>query len=85
MFEETKDNKKIKEDRYNKLNERQKKKFNDMPNSYQNNYLKALNGSKKCAIKALCLECVMWQKDEVKLCPSVSCPLYYHRPYVKKI
>ena len=41
------------------------------------------------AIKAFCLaECMMGQKEEVKLCPSKWCPLYPYRfgtnPFNKK-
>ena len=48
----------------------------------QDEYRQAMAGkSLKAAAKAFCLECVMWDKNEVKLCPSVACPLYLYRPF----
>ena len=62
--------------------ERIAKRRADMPSAYRNNYDRAMGGkSQSAAIKAFCLECVMWQREEVKLCPSVACPLYPYRPY----
>lgn len=62
--------------------ERIAKRRSDMPSIYRKNYDKAMSGkSLKAASKAFCLECVMWQREEVKLCPSVACPLYPYRPY----
>ena len=55
----------------------------DMPRAYRHNYDKAMSGrSLKAAVKAFCLECVQWDRNEVKLCPSVACPLYPYRPFV---
>ena len=31
------------------------------------------------AIKAKCLDCMGQQRNEVKLCPSEDCPLYFYR------
>lgn len=54
----------------------------DMPKAYRRNYEMAMAGnSRKAAMKAFCLECVMWQRNEVKLCPSIACPLYPYRPF----
>ena len=64
-----------------KLNERQLKRYNDIPERYKFNYLKAVLGSRSCAVKAFCLECVQWDKKEVELCSSPACPLFNHRPY----
>lgn len=53
-----------------------------MPNIHRANYDKAMRGkSKKAAIKAFCLMCVCWQKEEVRLCSDLACPLYPYRPY----
>jgi hypothetical protein len=53
-----------------------------IPRIHQANYDKAMRGrSMKAAIKAFCLECVCWQKEEVRLCTSFACPLYNYRPY----
>lgn len=58
------------------------KRRDDMPTAYRHNYDKAMTGkSLRAATKAFCLECVMWQKNEVRLCPSVPCPLWLYRPY----
>lgn len=54
----------------------------EMPEIHRANYDKALRGkSMKAGIKAFCLECVCWQKEEVRLCTSLACPLYSYRPY----
>lgn len=50
--------------------------------AYRKNYLKAMSGkSKSAAVKAKCLDCMNWQSTEVKLCPSMDCPLWLYRPY----
>ena len=54
----------------------------DMPKIHRANYDEAVSGkSRKAAIKAFRLECVCWQKEEVRLCTSLACPLYPYRPY----
>lgn len=54
----------------------------DIPKKYRNTYDKAISGrSLRSAIKAHCLECVCWQRDEVRLCTSLACPLWAVRPY----
>jgi hypothetical protein len=56
-----------------------------IPDIHRANYNKALRGrSMKAAIKAFCLECVCWQKEEVRLCTSLACPLYPYRPYKQR-
>ncbi len=53
-----------------------------MPQIHRSNYDKAVQRkSMKAAVKAFCLECVCWQKEEVRLCTSLACPLYPYRPY----
>lgn len=53
-----------------------------MPKIHRANYDKAMKGrSMKAATKAFCLMCVCWQKEEVKLCTDLACPLYPYRPY----
>lgn len=53
-----------------------------MPEIHRANYDKAIQGrSMKAAVKAFCLECVCWQKEEVRKCTSLSCPLFSYRPY----
>jgi len=53
-----------------------------MPERYRANYDQAVSGrSRAAAVKAICLECVCFQKEEVRLCTSLACPLYPYRPY----
>lgn len=54
-----------------------------MPPRYQKLYLKALAGNRPAAVRAQCLECVGWVKEEVRLCTDAGCPLYTIRPYQK--
>jgi len=57
------------------------KRLAEMPNSYRRKYLRAMSGrSMKSAIKSFCLECVGYQREEVKLCTDLGCPLYPYRP-----
>ena len=58
----------------------------NIPSSYLGNYDKAMGldgnkASKSAAVKAKCLDCTCWQREEIKKCPSVTCPLYPHRPF----
>lgn len=63
--------------------ERIEKRREGMPKAYRKNYDKAMAGnSLKAAVKAFCLECVQWDKKEVKLCNSVACPLFPYRPFI---
>ena len=41
------------------------------------------NGSPRNAIKAFCLHCVGYQREDVKGCTAYGCPLYAFRPYQK--
>jgi hypothetical protein len=62
--------------------ERIRKRRADIPKIYRKTYDTAMQGkSLKSAVKAFCLECVCWQKEEVQLCTSLACPLYPYRPY----
>jgi hypothetical protein len=45
-----------------------------MPDIHLANYKRAMRGkSMKAAIKAFCLECVQWQREEVRLCTDLAC------------
>lgn len=58
------------------------KRRTDMPEIHRACYDRAMGGkSLKSAIKSFCLECMAWQKEEVRLCCSPACPLYPYRPY----
>jgi len=55
----------------------------NMPFSCKKTYLKAMKGgSRSMAIKAHCLECVGWDRGEVRECTGYACPLYPYRPFV---
>lgn len=65
--------------------ERIRKHRADIPKVHRKTYDRAMQGkSHKSAVKAFCLECVSWQKEEVRLCTSLACPLYSYRPYKEK-
>jgi len=54
----------------------------DMPKPYRSTYNRAMGGkSLRAAIRSFCLECVCWQREEVRRCPSYPCPLWPYRPY----
>ena len=59
------------------------KRLDAIPQKYRNIYIKAFSGkaSPRQAIKAFCLECVYWQKEEIRKCTCPACPLYRLRPY----
>lgn len=54
-----------------------------VPNSYQKMWLDSFDGtaSKSRAIRAKCLECSAYQKEEIRSCPCRQCPLWQYRPY----
>lgn len=54
-----------------------------MPKSCRATYLKATRGkaSPRVAIKAFCLECVGWNRAEVRRCTATACPLWLYRPW----
>jgi hypothetical protein len=57
-------------------------RMKQMPKIHRKIYEKAMQGkSLKSAVKAFCLECVCWQKEEIRLCTSLACPLHPYRPY----
>lgn len=58
------------------------KRRSDMPKVYRGIYDRAVAGrSLRSAVNSFCLECVMWQREEVRLCTSLACPLWPYRPY----
>ncbi|HPD46327.1 MAG TPA: hypothetical protein P5279_06665 [Anaerohalosphaeraceae bacterium] len=57
----------------------------EIPERYRETYKKAMSGkSKAAALKAKCLDCTCWQKDEIRKCTVSDCPLYPYRPYGAK-
>jgi hypothetical protein len=58
------------------------KRILQIPAIHQAVYKNAVfSKGRKDAIKAQCLECCCWQKEEVRLCTDLGCPLYPYRPY----
>lgn len=57
-----------------------------MPQSYRKMYMDAVRGeaSPRAAIKINCLECMGFDRGEVKACESDHCPLFQYRPYQEK-
>ncbi len=69
---------KSKQKRSEQIEQRRKQ----IPDIHRANYDKAMRGrSMKAGVKAFCLECCGWQKEEVRLCSDLACPLYPYRPY----
>lgn len=58
------------------------KRLSIIPKSYRNTYEKAVaRKSMRAALKAQCLECVNWEKSEIRNCTALGCPLWAYRPY----
>jgi hypothetical protein len=56
-----------------------------VPEFYRTQYERfTANPTRALALKFKCLECMNWQREEVKLCTSPSCPLFGFRPGVKR-
>lgn len=57
-------------------------KLAQMPEICRHGYLQAMKGhSRGAAMKAFCMECVGWNREEVRACTAAACPLYPYRPY----
>jgi hypothetical protein len=56
-----------------------------MPPTCQIGYLRAAaaKAAPAAAIKAHCLECVGYARDEVTQCTAKACPLFAYRPFQK--
>lgn len=64
-----------------KRQERINKHRATMPRRYRATYDKAMSGkSLRAAVNSFCLECVGWQREEVKKCCSPQCSLFPYRP-----
>ena len=58
------------------------KRRSDIPTAYRGTYDRAMSGnSRQAAMHAFCLECMGWQREEVRVCTSYACPLFPYRPY----
>ena len=59
-----------------------KRNLANLPEAYTKIYNKAVSGkSRNAAIKAFCLECCAYEREEVHHCSDPHCPLYKYRPY----
>lgn len=64
------------------MNNEQIKAVNEAPASYRRIFQRAYSGESRTeAIKATCLRCVGYLRDEVRHCTSLACPLHPYRPY----
>ena len=53
-----------------------------MPESCRRTYVAAVKGRSLAAcVKAMCLECVGWQRREITNCTGLACPLWAKRPF----
>jgi hypothetical protein len=54
----------------------------DIPSVYAGVYSRAVSGkSLRSAVNSFCLQCMGWQREEVRFCCSYACPLWSYRPY----
>ncbi|MGA2091851.1 MAG: hypothetical protein ABSH16_00390 [Sedimentisphaerales bacterium] len=59
-------------------------RLGNIPRAYRATYERAVDGkSLRASINSFCLECVGWQKEEIRNCSDLACPLYAVRPYSK--
>jgi hypothetical protein len=52
-----------------------------LPETVRATYRMAFGGSKAKAVKAKCLECSCNQREEIRNCPIIKCPLWEVRPF----
>ncbi len=57
-----------------------------IPESDRAGYLRAASGkaSPRQAIKAFCLDCVAWDREQVRDCTGVDCPQFLYRPFQRR-
>lgn len=66
------------------LNARQRAAIEEAPASARGILERAYSGKSKAAgIKAFCLRCVGYARNDVRDCTSKGCPLWPYRPYQK--
>lgn len=64
------------------LNARQRAVLQEAPSSARGILERAYSGkSKAAALKAFCLRCVGYVREDVRDCTSYDCPLWPYRPY----
>ena len=61
----------------------QTKELSTIGPMYQGVIKRAYEGraSPRSAIRAMCLQCVGYERSEVTHCSSFACPLHFYRPY----
>lgn len=56
-----------------------------MPESHRGTYRWAVSGkSLRAAVTACCAECVGYDREAVRTCPAVACPLWSVRPWQQR-
>jgi len=62
---------------------RVKRAIEQAPESAKKTLTQAFSGSAspRAAIKAMCLSCVGFQRDEIRDCTAFACPLWKYRPF----
>lgn len=64
------------------MNKSQSAIFEEVPSAYRNVFFRAYSGSSRsAAVKAFCLHCTGYLRNEVRDCTAYGCPLYPYRPY----
>ena len=62
--------------------EQVQQRLDQMPMSCRRTYKKAIaKKSMRAALNSFCLECVGYQREEIKSCTDLACPLWAYRPY----
>ncbi len=66
------------------MNDEQVSRLADSPVLYRPVIKRAYQGKSKAAgIKAFCLQCVGYVRDDITGCTALGCPLWPYRPYQK--
>ena len=70
-----------------KLDARQARRLATVPMASQKTYTLAVLGqaSPRTAIKAMCQQCMGYERASVAACESTACPLHPYRPYRPKL
>jgi hypothetical protein len=64
------------------MNKWQDNVLNECPASYRGTFERAYEGkSRSAAIRAFCLRCVGYKRNDVRDCTAYGCPLHFYRPY----
>lgn len=67
------------------MNVQQSKRLAEAPESCRKTLARAYSGkSKATALKAKCLDCSNFQREEITNCTVFGCPLHPYRPYQNK-